>query len=166
MIALQLATRTTGMSREAATVRDAACRIVASTERSIALFGAKSSVIDRIHELALECAAANWDGEDGAALSSHVVARAVSFVRVMPYDLPLPDVAPEPDGSISFDWIVTRRRMFSVSVGVTNRLSFAWIDGTDRGHGVARFDGDTIPSRVLDGIRHVTHAATAAVGIA
>ena len=48
---------------------------------------------------------------------------------------------------LAFDWIVSRARVFSVSVGTTNRLAFAWIDGTDRGHGVARFDGDAVPAR-------------------
>lgn len=155
-LALYLATRSSAVSPEAAAVRDAASAIVASRERSLALFGAKGSVIERIDELALECAGDGWDGEDGLCIPPEVIERAVGFVRALPDGLPLPEVAPEPDGSISFDWIVTRTRMFSVSVGTTNRFAFAWIDGTDRGHGVARFDGDTVPARILGSIRDLT----------
>jgi hypothetical protein len=117
---------------------------IASRERSLALFGAKSSSIDRINELALECASDGWDGDGGVSISSEVIESAISFVRALPDGFPLPDVAPEPDGSISFDWIVARTHVLSVSVGTTNRLAFAWIDETDHGHGVARFDGNTL----------------------
>ena len=166
-MALYLATRTgSAVSREADAVRKSALDIVASTERSIALFGAKSAVIDRIHELAAECHGDGWDGEDGLGLSGGVLERAISFIRALPTDAPLPDVAPEPDGSISFDWIAARTRVFSVSVGATNRLAYAWIDGTDRGHAVARFDSDAVPARVLDGIRELMNGRTAAIGIA
>jgi hypothetical protein len=166
-LALYLATRTSSaVSREAAAVRDAASAIVASRERSLALFGAKSAVIERIDKLALECASDGWDGEEGLCISPDVIDRAVSFVRAFPDGLSLPDAAPEPDGSISFDWIVARTRMFSVSIGATNRLAFAWIDGTDRGHGVARFDGDTVPARILGGIRDLTDERATALRVA
>jgi hypothetical protein len=149
------------VSREAAAVRASASAIVASTERSFALFGAKSAVIERIYEVAAGCENDGWDGEDASGISSAVYERAIGFIRAFPDGLPLPEVAPEPDGSLSLDWIVARAIMFSVSVGETNRLAFAWIDGTDRGHGVARFDGDAIPARVLDGIREITNERTA-----
>jgi hypothetical protein len=161
-MALYLATRTgSAVSREAAAVRASASAIVASTERSIALFGAKSAVIGRIYEVAAECENACWDGEQATGISPAICERAVSFIRALPDGMSLPDVAPEPDGALSLDWIAGRSRVFSVSAGSSNRLAFAWIDGTDRGHGVARFDGDAIPARILDGIREITNERTA-----
>lgn len=165
-MALYLSARTSAVSREARTVGDSASAFVASTERSVALFGAKSHLLNRIYEVAAECSCASWDGEEGAAISPAVVNRAIHFIRVLPEDMTLPEVGPEPDGSISFDWIVGRARVFSVSVGMTNRLAYAWIDGTDRGHGVSRFYGDTAPVRVLDGVRELMHDRTAAVRVA
>jgi hypothetical protein len=132
----------------------------------VALFGAKRIVIDRIYELAAECDHDGWDGEGSTCISPFVVDRAVSFIRALPDGVRLPEAAPEPDGSISFDWIAARTRVFSLSVGATNRLSFAWIDGTDRGHGVARFDGDAVPARVLSGIRELTNGPAAALRVA
>jgi hypothetical protein len=166
-VALHVATRTgSSLSREAAVVREHALTIVASTERSIALFGEKSKVIEKIHEVAAECADEGWDGDDGVPVSPTVVERAVSFIRAIPAGVALPDVGPEPDGSIGFDWILGRAHVFSVSIGTTNRLAFAWIDGTDRGHGVARFDGDAVPPRVLAGIREITDERATALRFA
>ena len=73
------------------------------------------------------------------------------------------EFAPEPDGSISLDWIRSRSNFFSVSVGASDRLAYAWLDGTDRGHAVARFDGDSVPSRILEGIKALVQGANAAV---
>lgn len=67
----------------------------------------------------------------------------------------MPGLAADPDGAVSLDWIVSRPRMFSVSCGPSGRLAYSWLDGTDRGHAVADFDGWTIPQRILHGIRSI-----------
>lgn len=140
------------ISPEAQAVRKAVSAVVESAERSQVLFGEKSVAISQIMELANECAEAGWDGNEAAPIDWAATHTAVEFIRAMPGDLPLPEFAPEPDGSISLDWIQSRNRLFSLSVGSTNRLAYAWLDGSDRGHGVAQFDGERIPSRVIEGI--------------
>jgi hypothetical protein len=120
-------------------------------------------LIEQICETALECGEDGWNGEGTFAVSSAIVDRAVSFVRALPEGISLPEVAPEPDGSLSFDWMAGRAQAFSLSIGMTDRLAYAWIDGTDRGHGVARFYGETVPVRVLDGIRELMHERTPGV---
>ena len=67
------------------------------------------------------------------------------FLRAMPDDLPIPEFAPEPNGSISLDWIASPDRLFSLSIGRNGRLAYAWLDGADKGHGVARFDARNVP---------------------
>ena len=74
------------------------------------------------------------------------------MVRALPGEVQLPEFAPEPDGSVSLDWIQSRNRMFTLSVGSGPRLAYAWLDGADKGHGVAAFDGSNVPTRVLEGI--------------
>jgi hypothetical protein len=158
-VALHVATRRNAVSEEAAAVREQALAFLAAKELVSPLLSPKSAVIARIHEVASE----GVGGEESMPVSPSVIERAVNFIRALPPDLALPDVGADPDGSIAFDWIVTRARVFSVSVGATNRLAFAWIDGTDRGHGVERFDGDAVPSRVLAGIREIIDARAAAL---
>ena len=68
----------------------------------------------------------------------------------------MPELAPEPNGSISLDWMLSRHRIFSLSIANTDRLAYAWMDGTDKGHAVARFDGTKIPTRILEGIQSIT----------
>ena len=122
-------------------------------------FSAKSDAIDKLNALADECSSDGWDGEDAEAISRAVTARTIAFIRALPSDLPLPDFAPEPDGSISLDWILSRSRLLSLSVGAGTRLAYAWLDDEDRGHAVAHFDGAGIPWRVLEEIRGLTGCA-------
>lgn len=143
------------ISAEARAVREAANEVVASTERSMALFGEKAKMLSELAALATECANDGWDGADAVAIDPIAVRSVDRFVRALPEDLPLPEFTPDPDGSISLDWIQGRNRLFSLSVGANDRLAYAWLDGTDKGHGVARFDGQTVPRLVLDGIESI-----------
>ncbi len=152
------------ISSEARAVREAASAVVESAERSQVLFGEKSIAISQVAALANECAEAGWDGNEAAPIDWAAVRTAVEFIRAMPDDLPLPEFAPEPDGSISLDWIQSRTRLFSLSVGSTNRLAYAWLDGSDKGHGVARFEGERIPSRVIEGIIGIMNHGNATIG--
>lgn len=140
------------VSSEAGVVRDAITAVAKRAEQSQALFGEKATAISQLHALASDCAESGWDDNDACALNPIAVFIAESFVRALPDGLPLPEFAPEPDGSISLDWIQSRNRLFSVSMGSTNRLAYAWLDGADKGHAVARFVGDRVPQRVLEGI--------------
>jgi hypothetical protein len=90
-----------------------------------------------------------------AAIDPLTVLMGRRFLRLLPESVPLPEFAPEPDGFISLDWIRSPNRLFSLSIGRSNRLAYAWLDGADRGHGVARFDGQNVPARVLEGIKGI-----------
>lgn len=156
--------RNSAISLEARAVHDAASAVVESAERSQVLFGEKSVAISQIVSLAKECAETGWDGDEAAPLAQAAIHIAVKFIRALPNDVPLPEFAPEPDGAISLDWIRSRNRLFSLSIGSTNRLAYAWLDGSDRGHGVAQFDGEQIPSRVLEGILGIMNHGHATFG--
>ncbi|MGH8551206.1 MAG: hypothetical protein ACRERU_21885 [Methylococcales bacterium] len=143
------------ISAEAQVIEHAAFDIIHTVERSQSLFGKKTAVFSELWKLADNCREKDWDADGASALEPAAIQNAVRFIRAFPDGLPLPELSPEPDGSISLDWIVSRHRLFSISIGVSNRLVYAWLDGSDTGHGVARFDGTTIPVRILDGIRAI-----------
>jgi hypothetical protein len=153
------------VSVEADALTRAAISVARSAENSWTLFGDKSAALSQLAELADECTEEDWDGNRAEALDLVAVGRSEDFVRVLPTGVPLPDFAPEPDGSISLDWIQSRCRMLSVSVGRSNRLAFAWLDGSDSGHGVAKFDGTTVPSIILERIHFITGPANAALRV-
>jgi hypothetical protein len=154
--ALQLAACGTGVSSEARSIQSSAQDLLQFTERSVALFGSKAALISQLNALLEESREPGWDTEEAQPLSELSAARAEMFIRALPPEIKLPEIAPEPDGAISFDWIMSKNRVFSVSIGTSERLPYAWLDGTDRGHAVAHFDGKTIPIRIVDGIRLIT----------
>jgi len=145
------------ISSEADVISNAATKVLESTERSMALFGEKAVAISQLATIATECAKAGWNGEDAVGINPIAVDLAERFIRALPEHLPLPQFAPDPDGAISLDWIQSRNRLLSLSIGNTNRLAFAWLEDTDKGHGVANFDGRNSPPRILDAIKDITH---------
>ena len=117
----------------------------------------------KLWALADECSEPGWDGDDALPLDHRAVFKAITFIQALPEGVPLPEFAPEPDGSLSLDWISSRNRLFSLSVGTDDRLSYAWLDGTDKGHAVARFDGESVPPRILEGIIAILNGGSALV---
>ena len=127
-----------------------------SIERPQAVFGAKEEAISRLALLAGE-----RGPDETTAVHPEAVSLAESIVRALPDGIALPEFSADSDGAISLDWIESRHRLFSLSVGINHRLAFAWLDGTNTGHGVESFDGQQIPKRVLDGITSVVTNGTA-----
>ena len=151
------------MSQAAEEVRAAGITLVRHTELSEALFRDKAAIISQLHTLAEECVAPDWDGNGAYPINPRAVLVAEAFLRALPEGVPLPELAPEPDGSISVDWLPRRHRILSLSASASDRIAYAWLDGTDSGHAVARFDGTNIPLRILKEIESVTNYRNASV---
>jgi len=149
------------VSNEADEIRKAAREVVSESERSQALFAGKADLISQLVALEDECSGEGWDGNGAHPIDFLAVDQVKRFLRALPDRVPLPEISPEPDGSVSLDWIHSRNRLFSVSVSGGDRLAFAGIDGTDSSHGVARFDGQIIPRQILLGIEAAVGARDA-----
>jgi len=141
------------VSEHAESLNQAVRKIIRSSEDSQALFGRKSVAISELNRLANETSEPDWDGQGALGINLIAQQNAISFVRALPNGVPMPEIAIEPDGSISLDWIRSRHIMFTLSIGPNDRIAFAWVDGTDSGHAVARFDQSSVPTRILDGIQ-------------
>jgi len=124
--------------------------VVRGNERALSLAGREVEFQARLraalHDLITD--------EDQHPVTTAAVRSASRFVRVLPHSLPLPQVAIDPDGAISLDWTPSRTRAFSISVDDSSRLAYAWMNGSDRGHGVVRF-GDAIPTSLLSQLTDV-----------
>lgn len=143
------------ISNEAAASRSALSSIARDSRRSVTLSGRKGEAVSELFNLAAECSIDDWDCSGAKAISLRAVWTTQKFIYALPTGFPMPEFAAEPDGAISLDWIESKNRFFSLSIGSSNRLAYAWIDGSDKGHAVARFDGIEIPHRVLSGIREI-----------
>src|SRR5258708_17703914 len=131
----------TAVSPEADTIRRSVFAARESLHESIWLFGPRAEAVSEILAVAAKHNQSDWDGEGADPVSMLAAGRAITFIQALPGSFPVPEVAPEPDGSISLDWISSRSRAVSLSIGVSDRLAFAWMDGSDHVHAVARFDG-------------------------
>ena len=145
-------------SIESQTLRKNTDRVIESIERSFALFGLKADSISRIWRLVDECAELDWDGYAASPVSRLAALLAAEFVRALPVGVPLPEFAPEPDGSISLDWEGSMHRSITMSSGHRGRFAYAWIDGSNTGRGVFKLDRGRIPSPVLGVIREIMNA--------
>jgi hypothetical protein len=153
------------VSPEACAAKKVATEVMETAEQSQVLFGEKTAALSNLWALATECREADWDGAGADPINPDAVLNTSVVVRALPAGFPLPEFAAEPDGSISLDWIESRNRIFSISVGAGSRLAYAWLDGTDRGHGVAQFDGERIPKRILEGIRGIMNYGDTTIGL-
>lgn len=114
---------------------------------------AKASVLSQIQALVTERARSGWDANEAEPVSECAAIRAADFICALPEGFPLPELAPEPDGSISLDWIRSRNWILSLSIGTSDRLPYAWVEGADRGHAVGIFDGKNISPGILARIK-------------
>lgn len=90
--------------------------------------------------------------EEGMAVNYETARKAVAFAMLLPRAVPIPEVAPDPDGEISFDWIGKAGKMFSVSIGADGRISYAGRFGDkSKTHGVEQLS-EEFPREILFGI--------------
>jgi hypothetical protein len=81
---------------------------------------------------------------------------AIEFAYTLPKSLPAPEVAPEPDGEISFDWVGPAGKVFSVSVGRTGRVAYAGRFGEkSKIHGIEQLS-ESCPQEIIRGISKAT----------
>lgn len=152
----QLSSPGTALSGEAAARARGAIELVVGYQKSFALSGARSEVLSSLVDLAEEHAIDGWDGAEAPALSDATIDNVRAFILALPSWVPDPEFAMDPDnGAVSVEWHGGYRRLFSVSVGESSRLAYAGLDGTESVHGVARFDGQTIPSFLVSCIEAV-----------
>lgn len=138
--------RDTAMSR---VVKKAFGETARYFEQSQALFGAKAAAISSIQEILAECSEENWDGFEAESVSPLTAQNAEDFIRSLPDGFPVPELAPEPDGSISLDWTISNDRRVVLSVGESNRLAFAWMNRSDAGQATVTFDSIDLPDWFL-----------------
>lgn len=146
----QLRRRDTAMSSEARDIQKNSLLISNHEESSFALFGKKSSALTKLNEVLSECSEPNWDGYGSEAYLPDAAIRAEQLIRNLPDRALDLEFTIEPDGSISFDWEISKTRNFSLIIGESERIAYAWIDGTDRGHAVARMVSGLVPERILN----------------
>jgi hypothetical protein len=85
-------------------------------------------------------------------IDAATVDAAMAFASQLPRSLPAPQVAPDPDGEISFDWMGRSGKIFSVSINAVGRLAYAGRFGEkSKVHGTEQLAEDCLPE-IIRGI--------------
>jgi hypothetical protein len=113
-------------------------------------------LIPEIKELAEESGEVATMDAGAIPIDKETARAAIEFAFLLPLSLPVPEVAPEPDGDISFDWEGPCKRMFSVSVNKEGRIAYAGRFGEkSKVHGIEQLS-EVCPPEVLRGIEKAT----------
>jgi len=95
---------------------------------------------------------------DEARIAPSVVPHALAFASLIPAGYPHPEIAADPDGEVSFDWLGRSERILSVSVGPNGRLAFAARFSDDERLSGALPLKDEFPRIILQALQRVTAA--------
>ncbi len=121
-----------------------------------------SGVLVTLSEIYQECSEDNWDGYGALPITQETYDEAVRFLNALPSWLPIPEIVPEPDGDIGFEWNFGKNHMLAASVDGTNRITYAGLLGTgNKAHGTEVFDG-SIPQTLVDHISRICPKVAAA----
>jgi hypothetical protein len=115
--------------------------------------------IDPLEDTRERCQVDGWDGVGSVAVTDAVIAKAVSVAAaiadLLPSSIPGPDFVPEGDGAICLDWMIDPKRIFSLSVGVRDGISFAGHFGAlGSEHGSCRIN-PADPAALRESLWHV-----------
>ena len=111
-------------------------------------------VIQKLNNIYEDCSQPNWDGYGAKPIDIETYYESQRFINCLPESLPYPEVTPDPDGEVSFEWFKNSKRIFSVSIGRNGELSYAGLYGIIKAHG-AEFLGDELPKTILENIQRV-----------
>lgn len=93
--------------------------------------------------------------EAGVTLDVETLELGKRFLLAWPKTLPVPELALDRDGEVTFDWSAPHRRMFSVSLRSDGRVSFAGRLGARRTvHGTEAFD-DSVPEQIVESVKQL-----------
>lgn len=118
--------------------------------------GASSDLIDEIEEIATEYAEEGWDGYDSQPINADSIAITKSFIEVFPVtsDIPLPDIVPEPNGSLALEWYIDKRHVFIARLKENSEIIYAGLFGESNTHGT-EFFSDSIPSTIISNLKRL-----------
>jgi hypothetical protein len=122
--------------------------------RSITFGEHLSKMLENLFQAKQEHSIDNWDGYGAKAIDEQSYENAIRFVLSLAPDIPTPEIAVEPDGEVVFEWYGGKRKVFSISMGSRNELTYAGLYGISKTYGVEYFYGN-IPDTLLDNISRV-----------
>ncbi len=126
-------------------IRQTLCGITAHFRRSLTFGDKWHKCIEALMEVARECAKSGWDGYAASPLKPEALEYALTFIRSIPFDLPLPEISATSAGEITFEWAATARRLVTVAVADNGEVHYACLNGLKKTFGSHPLDGNFEP---------------------
>lgn len=119
----------------------------------------KMQAVDELSRVYRECSVEDWDGCGAEPVSPKAYMEAGKFIGLLPPTFPAPEIIPEPNGEIAFEWYRGKRFVFVASVGGDDTITYAGIHGgTSKFHGT-EYLGERLPDTMISHIRRLLGGA-------
>ncbi|MBS1944726.1 MAG: hypothetical protein JST98_05870 [Bacteroidetes bacterium] len=86
-----------------------------------------NEAIDELGNIRDECDQPGWDGHEALPVSYATYRKAIDFLEALPAELPMPEIVPENDGELAFEWRDERGQVLSVSLASNGRLTVLYM---------------------------------------
>jgi hypothetical protein len=97
----------------------------------------------------------DWDGEGGLPVEQETYGHAAAFLRALPDDVAAPEIRPDGDGDLQFEWDHDKDRVFTVAVSRGGTLYYAGLFGSQSFHGSEVLQ-NAIPETILSAIMRIS----------
>lgn len=143
-----------GVSDSATEIQREAIEVKNHFARSVTYGEHLSKMLECLFQVKNEYSVDNWDGYDAKAIDNDSCQNAIRFALSLTPNIPIPEIYVDPDGEVTFEWYEGKRKVFSVSVGGKNKLSYAGLHGFSKTYGVEYFYND-MPEIILNNIKRL-----------
>ena len=89
-------------------------------------------LLSALREMISECSVQGWDGENAVPIARAVVRNAIRVINSLPFTVGIPDIIPQSNGKIAFEWYRAPFHQLIISVGPTSNVAYSALLGNDR----------------------------------
>jgi len=82
--------------------------------------------------IAENCSKQDWDGYGAVPIPNEVYLKVLTLISNFPVGIPAPELVPENDGAITFEWQVNPKQELSLSVNPNNLGYYVFTDGSQK----------------------------------
>ena len=140
-----------GVSESALEIQEVTMNLKFDFTRSVTFGEHVAKMLDSLIIAYEEYSRENWDGYNAKSIDMESYRNAVNFALSLPSRIPNPDIYVAPNGEVTFEWYEGKRKIFTVSIGKENELTFAGLYGASKEYGVEYIIED-IPESILERI--------------
>jgi hypothetical protein len=118
--------------------------------------GSRRELLNNLDEVFEKYSKPNWDGYGANPITEAAYLEARELIRTIPIDpiFPSPEIIPEPNGEIAFEWYRENRQVFILSVSGKNEIIYSGLFGLNKTHGVEYFT-EFLPQGILNSLKRL-----------